>query len=120
MNIGETRGVFSVNYGSDPPNVNKARALVMRDLTAMQDKPVSKEELHQAKSLVLRNIAFADASLASIAQRLLSLSTLNLPLDEPWRAARIYHDMTAAQVQAAYKKWLRPDDMVQIVQGPPQ
>jgi zinc protease len=119
MNIGQTRGVFSVNYGSDPPNVNKARALVMRDLTAMQTKPVSDEELHQAKSLALRAIALADASLGGIAQRLLTLSMLDLPLDEPARAARVYHDMTAAQVQDAYKKWLRPGDMVQVIQGPP-
>jgi zinc protease len=119
MNIGQTRGVFSVNYGCDPPNVNKARTLVMRDLTAMQTKPVSDEELHQAKSLVLRAIAMADASLGGIAQRLLSLSMLDLPLDEPARAARVYHDMTAAQVKDAYKKWLRPRDMVQVVQGPP-
>jgi zinc protease len=119
MNIGRTRGVFSVNYGSDPPNVNKARTLVMRDLTAMQTKPVSDEELHQAKSLALRAIALADASLGGIAHRLLSLSMMDLPLDEPARAARVYHDMTAAQVQAAYKKWLRPGDMVQVTQGPP-
>jgi len=119
MNIGETRGVFSVNYGCDPPNVNKARALVMRDLTAMQTTPVSDEELHQAKSLVLRGIALADASLGGIAKRFLTLSMLDLPLDEPARAARQYHDMTAAQVQAAYKKWLRPGDMIQVTEGPP-
>ena len=119
INIGETRGIFSVNYGSDPPNVNKARAMVMRDLTAMQTKPVTDEELHQAKSLVLRQIALADASLGGIAHRYLSLSRLDLPLDEPALAARQYYDMTAKQVQSAYKKWLRPGDMVQITQGPP-
>ena len=47
------------------------------------------------------------------------VSMLDLPLDEPTRAARIYHDMTAVQVQKAYKKWLRPGDMVQVIQGPP-
>ena len=119
MSIGETRGVFSVNFGSDPPNDNKARAMVIRDLTAMQTKPVTNEELHQAKSLVLRQIAFADASLGGIAHRLLTLSMLDLPLDEPTQAAQKYHDMTAAQVQSAYKKWLRPGDMAQITQGPP-
>jgi zinc protease len=119
MNIGETRGVFTVNFGSDPPNVNKARTLVLQDLTAMQTTPVSDKELHQAKSLVLRELALADASLSSIANRLLSLSILDLPLDETARAARQYHDMTAAQVQSAYKKWLRPGDMIQITEGPP-
>lgn len=118
--VGESRGIFSVDFGSDPPKVNKARALIMRDLTAMQTKPVSDKELHQAKSLVLRNIALADASLGGIAHRLLSFSLKKLPLDESDRAARKYHDMTAVQVQHAYKKWLRPGDMVQITEGPPQ
>jgi zinc protease len=27
-------------------------------------------------------------------------------------------EMTAEQVQAAFRKWLRPDDFVQIVRGP--
>jgi len=26
--------------------------------------------------------------------------------------------MDAATVQAAFKKWLRPDDLVQVTQGP--
>jgi zinc protease len=80
---------------------------------------VSDKELHQAKSLALRDIAMADASLGGIAQRLLSLSMLDLPLDEPARAARLYHDMTAEDVQDAYKKWLRPQDMAQVTEGPP-
>ena len=119
MQIGETRGVFSVHFGSDPPNVNKARALVLRDLTAMQTTPVSDKELHQAKALVLRNIALEDSNLGRIAHRLLSLSSLHLPLDEPARAARKYRDLTAKEVQAAYKKWLRPGDLMQVTEGPP-
>jgi len=75
--------------------------------------------LQQSGGDPLRAIALADASLGGIAQRLLTLSMLDLPLDEPARAARVYHDMTAAQVQDAYKKWLRPGDMVQVIQGPP-
>jgi hypothetical protein len=38
--------------------------------------------------------------------------------DEPVVAARRYLEMTAELVQAAYRKWLRPDDLVQIIRGP--
>jgi zinc protease len=35
------------------------------------------------------------------------------------RAARRYFEMTAEDVQSAYKKWLRPQDMAQVTEGPP-
>jgi zinc protease len=119
FDIGETRGIFAVNYASDPPKVAQARALVLRDLTAMQDKPVSAGELHQAKALLLRQIPLSEGSIGQIAQNLLGLATIGLPLDESTRAARHYLDMTAKQVQAAYKKWLRPGDMIEVIEGPP-
>ena len=34
------------------------------------------------------------------------------------RAAHQYVKMTAGQVQAAYAKYIRPHDLVQVVQGP--
>ena len=42
-----------------------------------------------------------------------------LPLDEPILAARRYVDLTAEQVRTAYEKWLRPGDLVEVVEGPP-
>lgn len=120
VHAGETRGLFSVTYASDPPKVADARGLILRDLTAMQTTPVSDKELHQAKSMLLRSIALADASLNNIANRLLSQSLIGLPLDETERAARSYRDMTAKQVQAAYKKWLKPKHLVQVTEGAPR
>lgn len=118
MDVGETRGVFSVFYASDPVNVSKAGAMVLRDLTLMQTAAVSADELHQAKALLLRQTSLSEASVDDIAHRLLSLAEIGLPLDEPFRAAKRYLEMTPEQVQSAYKKWLRPSEMAQIVEGP--
>jgi zinc protease len=118
LNVGETRGVFSVSYASDPPNVTKARAMVLRDLTLMQTNVVSEEELRQAKALLLRQIPLSEASVGNIAHHLLSLAEIGLPLDESTLAARHYLEMTAEQVQSAYKKWLRPKAMAQVIEGP--
>jgi zinc protease len=41
-----------------------------------------------------------------------------LPLDEPTRSARLYLKLTPEQVKTAFAKWLRPGDLVQVVQGP--
>jgi zinc protease len=49
---------------------------------------------------------------------MLSRATLGLPLDEPIQAARRYVALTPEDVRAAFAKWLRPDDLVQVTQGP--
>jgi len=117
--IGRTRGIYKVTYACDPQNVSKARAVIVRDLKAMQTSPASDNDLRQAKAMLLRQIPLSEASVRSIAGGLVSRSITGLPLDEPIIAARHYLDLTAAQVQAAFAKWLRPDDLVQVTQGPP-
>ena len=42
----------------------------------------------------------------------------DLPLNEPTLAGHKYVQLTADQVIAAYAKWLRPDDLVAVSQGP--
>jgi zinc protease len=114
----KTRSVFYVSYACDPPKVAEARALVERNLRAMQTMPVTAEELLQAKTLLVRSIPLSEASLHGIAGGLLDRSLRDLPLDEPALAARRYKELTAADVQAAFSKWLQVDDLVQITLGP--
>jgi zinc protease len=116
--FGRTRTVYSVAYSCDPPNVSKARAIVVDNLRAMQKQPVTPGELRQAKALLLREIPLSEGSVSSIANGLLSRSITGLPLDEPEIAAKHYVQLNAADVQAAFAKWVRPDDLVQIVRGP--
>jgi len=118
FNIGLTRGVYQVEYACDPPNVAKARAVILGDLKDIQTKKVTSQELHQAKLMLLRDIPLSESSVNYIAQGWLSRSVLGLPLDEPTRAAQIYVKLKARDVKAAYTKWLRPDDLVEVVQGP--
>ncbi len=118
FNIGLTRGVYQVPYACDPPNVSKARAIIVSNLKQMQDKKVTAQELKQAKLMLLRDIPLSESSADSIAEGWLGRSVLGLPLDEPVLAGRIYLKLTAGDVQSAFKKWLRPNDLVQVVQGP--
>jgi len=118
FNLGLTRGVYQVAYACDPPNVSKARAMVLADLKDMQTKKVSARELHQAKLMLLRDIPLAEASVDGIAGGWLARTTLGLPLDEPVRAGKIYAQLSAQEVKAAFAKWLRPDGLVQVTQGP--
>jgi zinc protease len=118
LQAGKTRSIYSVTYGCDPPNVSKARAIIVRDLKAMQTSAAGSDELEQSKALVLRRIPLSEASFESIARGWIGRSAIGLPLNEPFIAAQHYLDMTGAQIQAAFARWLRPDDLVQVTQGP--
>jgi len=118
FDIGKTRGVYVVNYGCDPNNVSRAYATVQKNLRKLQAKPVTDEELKQAKAMLLRKIPLSEAGTESIARGILARDILGLPLDEPTRAARQYVALSAEAVRRAFAKWIRPDDLVQIVEGP--
>jgi zinc protease len=118
LSASKTRASYSVNYGCDPPNVSKARALIVRDLNAMRTTDVSESELHQAKALLLRSIPLSESSEESIAGGLLGRAQLGLPLDEPLIAAQKYAALTADDVKAAFARHINPDALVQIVRGP--
>ena len=118
FNVGLTRGVYQVEYACDPPNVSKARAIILSNLKDMQTKKVTARELHQAKLMLLRDIPLAESSVDYLARGWLSRSMLGLPLDEPVRAARIYVKLDAKDVQTAFARWLRTGDLVQVTQGP--
>ncbi len=114
----KTRGTYSVDYGCDPGNVSKARALVVRDLNQMRTDEVTPAELHQAKALLLRQIPLGEASEESVAAGLLGRAQIGLPLDESRRAAERYIGLSAAEVKAAFARQVNPDNLVQVVRGP--
>ena len=118
LSASKTRATYSVDYGCDPANVSKARALVERDLNQMRTEEVSPSELHQAKALLLRQIPLGESSEEAVAGGILARAELGLPLDEPVIAAKRYIELNAADVKAAFDRQIRPDDLVQVVRGP--
>ena len=119
FDVRKTRAFYGVSFGCDPANVSHARAIVVRNLERLQTAPVSPAELEQARALLLREIPLSESSVEEIARGLLSRATENLPLDEPTLAAKRYVALTAKEVQEAFVKWVRPDSLVQVTQGPP-
>jgi zinc protease len=118
VQAGKTRSAYMVNFACDPENVSKASAIVLRELKNMQASPVSEGELARVKALLIRQIPLGQASVVDIARALIQRWDLDLPLDEPSIAAGRYIALSLNEVQAAFKKWIRPDDLVQVSQGP--
>ena len=119
LQAGRTRSVYLVEYASDPENVVKAANMVVREVTTMQSTPVGADELLRVKACLVRQLPLMEAGMTEIARGMLGRTELGLPLDEPTRAAQRYIELDAAAVQAAFRKWLRPDDLVRVSEGPP-
>jgi zinc protease len=118
FDVGQTRALYTADYGCDPGNVSKARAIIESNLKKMQTSPVTPEELTRAKALLLREIPLSESGIESIAGGLIYRATHDLPLDEPTLAAQKYLKLHAEDVKAAFGKWLRPEDLVQVTEGP--
>ena len=118
LQTGRTRGFYAVEYASDPQNVTKAAAIVAQELRTMQTTAVGDEELDRVKALVIRQLPLREASTDGIARGFLDDTDLDLPLDEPTRAAEHYIALGPKDIEAAFAKWMRPDDLVRVTQGP--
>ncbi len=118
LQAGRTRSVYLVEYASDPGNVVKAADMVSREVTVMQDTAVGADELTRVKACLLRQLPLSEAGIAEIARGILARSDLGLPLDEPTIAAHHYIELDGAAVQAGFRKWLRPQDLVRVSEGP--
>ncbi|MBV1831272.1 insulinase family protein [Komagataeibacter melomenusus] len=113
------RAAYSISFGADPQKVDAARAAAIQDIIAMQTQPVSADELAMARAGMLRGLALQSASLDTIAAGYLHFSDLGLPLNQNDIAAQAYYTMSADAIRDAFRKWIRPDDLAEIIKGPP-
>ncbi|HEY6578127.1 MAG TPA: pitrilysin family protein, partial [Rhizomicrobium sp.] len=116
---GRTRSAWIIDYACDPDKVKRAAEIAERDAVKMQTTPVGDAELQRAKAILLRQMPLEESSVNDIARNFAARRDLNLPLDEPTIAAQHYIALTPAEVQAAFKKWIRPEDLVRASEGPP-
>jgi len=118
MQFDRSRSIFYVQYGSDPDKVAPVNQLVLDNVLAMQTTPVTATELDNARQYEIRSIPVEVSSVNRIARALLNWSYKGEPLNQPMVAADHYLHLSAQQVQDAFRKYLRPKNLVQVVQGP--
>src|SRR5579872_1060266 len=111
------RYAYEVQWGCDPGNVARVAGIVQRDLQAMRTTPPTADELLRVKALAVRALPLQESSQGGVAQTLLDRASAGQPLDDASAQSR-YLQITAAQITAAFAKYIRPADFVQIVQGP--
>ncbi|TPW36367.1 M16 family metallopeptidase [Oecophyllibacter saccharovorans] len=113
-----TRTTFSMGFGADPAKILPAQKLALKDLESLRSHPVSQQTLDLAKATLLRGQPMERDSFSGLAGTWLSLISLDLPLNAPDEAAKSIYHMTPEQVQAAFRKWIRPDGLARVILGP--
>ncbi len=116
--IGRTRSTYRITLGCDPDKVDKARAIALRDVEQMRKAPITAVELRRAQGMLVRRIPLGESSVDAIGGALLFYAQHGLPLDQASVAARQYLKVTAPEIQAAFARYLRPKDFVEVVKGP--
>ncbi len=116
--FGRSRSTFYVEYGSDPDKARRVDGLINENLLKMQNAPITDVELTNARQYEIRSIPVGVSSVHRIARSLLRWSYQGEPLNQPMVAARYFLKLSAGQVQRAFKKYLRPQALVHVVQGP--
>lgn len=118
ISAGKTRSTFSVDYGSDPSKIIPAQQLIVTDLRHLQTSPVESDRLLRAKAQLMGDIPIALDSYDGVQRVLQTYASYGLPLNQNLIDARHELSVTPAQIEAAMRKWIRPNDFVRIVTGP--
>ena len=118
LRAGKTRSSFSVSYACDPQNIVPAEQAAIADLQRVATTPLAQTDLLRAKALLLGEVPIRQASYDGVSGLFLQYAEQGLPLDQYQLDAQDYLSANAAQVQAAFAKWIRPTGFVRIVTGP--
>lgn len=118
FNIDRSRSIFILYYGSDADKVGPVDHLAVKDLEEMGNTTVSANELTNARQALVRSIPLEVSNVDGIARSLLTWSYKGEPLDEPMVAAKYYLKLTPEQVQDAFRRYLKPASLTQVVLGP--
>ncbi|MBV9438700.1 MAG: insulinase family protein [Candidatus Eremiobacteraeota bacterium] len=115
---GKKRSTFEITYGADPKNVEAAARLVSDDLASLQKKPLAADRLMRAKAIVVGSLPIEKESYDGLAGQLLAYSSTDRPLDYDRISAAAQLGTTPDSLRAAFKRWIRPDGFVRVVQVP--
>ena len=86
--------------------MREAKQIALQVVKDMAASPMSDSDLHLAKAQALRQIELTNQTASDIASHWLGYSEEGLSLDRLYQVARAYEGLTAAQIQAAFAKYI--------------
>lgn len=111
-------GPFTVAFGTNPSNADKAVAEMQQQIGRLQTQGITPDELTRAKNFITGSYPIRLATNAGVAQQLLAAEVFQLGLDYPSRYAALYNAVTLQEVNAAARKYLDPERGTLVLAGP--
>jgi len=111
-------GAWYAALGSSPANVDKAIDLLRSDVAKFAKFGATKEQFQRAREFLIGVFPIALETNAGIARTLLSAEFYGLGMDYIRNYAKIYRAVTLDQVNAAAKKYLKPESATLVIAGP--
>jgi zinc protease len=103
-----------------PAMVDRCITGTLAEIVRLQDGGVTAEELEQAKASAIGSLALSMEDQMGMALVLRDTELFNLGVDYPRRFPVDVRAVSAEQVQAAARKYLHPEHLIQVVVTPPQ
>lgn len=118
VNIGRSSSTFSIDFASDPKNVNRAQAAALADIRRLQTELVPLVELQRAKALLLAQQILPLDSYDGIAADILDTARYGrTQLDD----AYFWHSLietTPEQVRSAMRRHVRTNGFTRVIVAP--
>ena len=114
LQAGRTRGAYLIEYACDPANVSKAADIAVHEIKAMQTAPATPTSWCGSRRCSSGRFRWGNPVSTRSRTDSLDGSISTCPSTSPPSRARRYVELGASDVQAAFAKWMRPDDMVRV------
>jgi zinc protease len=118
LNAGIGPGTWEVSAGVNPGNVQKARDLILQEISRFVEKGVTAEELADSQSNFIGRLPLSLESNAGVVGALLNIERFDLGLDYYRHYPEMVHAVTPVEVLAAARKYLHPGKLAVAVAGP--
>jgi zinc protease len=110
-------GSWEVTAGVNPTNLDKAIALIIRELQRFIKEPVTVEELADSQANYIGRLPLTLESNAGVANSILNLERFDLGLDYLQRYNALISEVTPASVLETARKYIDPEKLVIVSSG---
>ncbi len=118
IDVERGRATFTVNYQSNPGDVDRAQASVVSVIERLRAAPLSAVDLQRAKALLIAERVLPLDSYAGVASDLLSTAQYGTTAAESDRFWKALVATTPAQVEAAMRAHVRPKHFLRVIVAP--
>ena len=116
--LGERPWVISLQTG--PATVDRAIGAALAEVNRLRDQGVTAEELEESRAAAIGSLVLSMEDQMGMAFVLRDTELFGLGIDFPFRFPADLRSVTPPAAQAAARKYIHPDRLVQVVVTPPR